>query len=116
MRLPPLFARALDPPLDAFPPFAFALGAFRAAAFREDFPPEDFFLTAFFLAVGLEELLAAFFLVPPAGFPAPGRLAGEDVGADRVDCEDDPLPNALVRAGDGDALPAPKPLLEAAED
>ncbi len=84
--------------MDAFPPFAFALGAFRAADFREDFPPpEDFFLAAFFLAVGLEELLEAV-LAPPAAFPAPGRLAGADVGPDRVGGEDDPLPNALVRA------------------
>jgi hypothetical protein len=99
--------------LDAFPPFAFALGAFRAVDFP---PPEDFFLAAFFLAIGLEALLAAFFLVPPAAFPVPGRLVGAEVGADRVDGEDDPLPGALVRAGDADALPAPKPLLEPADD
>jgi hypothetical protein len=103
--------------LDAFPPFAFALGAFRAADFREDFPPaEDFFLAAFFLAAGLEELLAAFFLAPPAAFPTPGRLVGADVGPDRVDGEDDAPPNVLVRGGDADPLPAPKPLLEPAED
>ena len=103
--------------MDAFPPFAFALGAFLAADFREDFPPpEDFFLAAFFLAVGLEELLAAFFLAPPAAFTVPGRLAGADVGADRVDGEDDPLPNVLVRPDDVDPLPAPKPLLEPPDD
>jgi hypothetical protein len=103
--------------LDAFPPFAFALGALRAADFREDFPPpEDFFLAAFFFAAGLEELLAAFFLVPPAAFPAPGRLVGAGVGAARVDGEDDPPPNVLVRAGDADPLPAPKPLPEPVDD
>jgi hypothetical protein len=81
----------------------------------EDFPPpEDFFLAAFFLAAGLEELLAAFVLVPPAAFPAPARLAGADVGTDRGDGEDDPPPNVLVRAGD--AVPPPKPLPVPAED
>jgi hypothetical protein len=99
--------------LDAFPPFAFGLGAFRAADFP---PPEDFFLGAFFLAAGLDELLAAFFLVPPAAFPAPTRLVGADVGADRVDGEDDPPPNVLVRAGDADPLPVPKPLPEPPDD
>jgi hypothetical protein len=103
--------------LDAFPPFAFALGALRADDFREDFPPpEDFFLAAFFLATGLEELLAAFFLAPPAAFPAPTRLVGADVGAGRVDGEDDPPPNALVRAGDADPLPAPRPEPEPPDD
>ena len=101
--------------MDAFRALAFALGAFRAGDFREDFlAPEDFFLTAFFLAAGLE-LLAAFFLVAPAAFPAPARLAGADVGAVRVDGEDDPPPN-VVRAGDADPLPAPKPLLEPVDD
>jgi hypothetical protein len=98
--------------LEAFPPFAFALGAFRAADFP---PPEDFFLAACFLGAGLEELLAAFFLVPPADFPAPTRLVGA-VGADRVDGEDDPPPNVLVRAGDADPLPAPTPLPEPPDD
>jgi hypothetical protein len=98
--------------LDAFR--AFALGALRAAAFLEVFPPEDFFLAAFFLAAGFEELLAAFFLVPAAAFPAPGRVLGADVGTDRADGEGDPPPNVLVRAGD--AGPAPKPLPEPVED
>jgi hypothetical protein len=99
--------------LDDLPPFAFALGAFRAADFP---PPEDFFLAAFFLAAGLEELLAAFFLAPPAAFAAPGRLVGADVGADRGDGEDDPPPSVLLRAGDADPLPAPKPLPELPDD
>jgi hypothetical protein len=97
--------------LDAFRAFAFALGALRLA----DFPPEDFFLAAFFLAAGLD-FFAAFFLVPPAAFPAPARLVGADVGADRVAGEDDPPPNVLVRAGEADPLPAPKPLPEPADD
>jgi hypothetical protein len=100
--------------LDVFPPFAFALGALRAADVF--LAPEDFFLAAFFLAAGLAELLAAFFLVPPAAFAAAGRLVGADVGADRVDGEDDPPPNALVRAGDAEPLPAPKPPPDPVDD
>jgi hypothetical protein len=88
------------------------LGALRAA---EDFlAPEDFFLATFFLAAGLE-LLAAFFLGPPAAFPAPARLAGADVGAVLAAAEDDPPPD-VVRAGEADPLPAPKPLLEPVDD